>query len=201
MKKVSLFLAVMLLAVSSVMGQYSETQNIEEAFENVQLDGNVRLYLKQGSEIKVDIDARNEQKLKDYKITVQNNTLFIGLREKRIKGGPRKRYSTPKIKVYLTHPELKGINVEGLVYVNSIDPVSGDTFSVKGDGYIKGKIEVDVQRLDVDLDGFCSMSFSGKADESSLRLDGMGKINARNLETTQVNKSADGLSTIRIAKL
>lgn len=201
MKKVSLFLAVMLLAVSSVIGQYSETQNIEEAFENVQLDGNVRLYLKQGSEIKVDIDARNEQKLKDYKITVQNNTLFIGLREKRIKGGPRKRYSTPKIKVYLTHPELKGINVEGLVYVNSIDPVSGDTFSVKGDGYIKGKIEVDVQRLDVDLDGFCSMSFSGKADESSLRLDGMGKINARNLETTQVNKSADGLSTIRIAKL
>lgn len=201
MKKVSLFLAVMLLAVSSVMGQYSETQNIEEAFENVQLDGNVRLYLKQGSEIKVDIDARNEQKLKDYKITVQNNTLFIGLREKRIKGGARKRYSTPKIKVYLTHPELKGINVEGLVYVNSIDPVSGDTFSVKGDGYIKGKIEVDVQRLEVDLDGFCSMSFSGKADESSLRLDGMGKINARNLETTQVNKSADGLSTIKIAKL
>ena len=46
MKKASLLLAVMLLTICSVMGQYEKTQNIEEAFDNVQLDGNVRLYLK-----------------------------------------------------------------------------------------------------------------------------------------------------------
>lgn len=201
MKKASLFFTVMLLAVCSVMGQYTETQDFEEAFDNVRLDGNIRLYLKQGSETKVNLEAKSERKLEDYRITVQNNTLYIGLRKKERFGGVRKRHSAPKIKVYLTHPELKGIDMDGLVYVNSIDPVSGNSFSVKGDGLIKGKIEVDVQSLEVDLDGLCSMSFSGKAGESSLRLDGMGKINARNLETKQVNRSADGLSTIKIAKL
>lgn len=101
----------------------------------------------------------------------------------------------------MTHPELKGIDVDGLVYIYSVDPVSGDSFSVKGDGLIKGEIEVDVKELRVDLDGLCSMSFSGKADESDLRLDGMGKINARDLETSKVYKSADGLSSIKVAKL
>ena len=201
MKKASLLLAVMLLTICSVMGQYEKTQNIEEAFDNVQLDGNVRLYLKQGAETKVILETKNERKMEDYRIAVRNNTLYIGLRDKQHVGGSRKRHSSPKIKVYLTHPELKGIDVDGLVYVYSIDPVSGDSFSVKGDGLIRGEIEVDVQRLEVDLDGLCSMSFSGKADESDLRLEGMGRINARDLETSKVHKSADGLTSIRVAKL
>jgi hypothetical protein len=201
MKKASLLLAGMLLTVCSVIGQYTETLNIEEAFDNIRLDGNVRLYLQEGSETKVNLETRNEKKMKDYRITVQNNTLYIGLRKKQRYGGTRKRHSSPRIKVNLTHPELKGINVEGLVYVYSIDPVSSDSFSVKGDGLIRGKIEVDVQRLEVDLDGLCSMRFSGKADESDLRLDGMGRINARDLETSKVHKSADGLTSIRVAKL
>lgn len=139
--------------------------------------------------------------MKDCRISVQNNTLYIRLREKQRHGGSRKRHSAPKIKVNLTHPELKGIEVDGLVYVYTINSISSDSFSVKGDGLIKGKIEVDVRRLEVDLDGLCSMRFSGKADESDLRLDGMGRINARDLETTKVHKSADGLTSIRVTKL
>ncbi len=201
MKKANLLLAGMLLTVCNAIGQYTETLNIEEAFDNVRLEGNVRLYLKQGAQTKVGLETRNEQKMEDYLITVQNNTLYIRLREKQRYGGSRKRHSAPKIKVHLTHPELKGVDVEGLVYVYSIDPVSGDSFSVKGDGLIKGKIEVDVQRLEVDLDGLCSLRFSGKADESDLNLDGMGRIKARNLETSKVHKSADGLASIGVAKL
>lgn len=115
--------------------------------------------------------------MEDYLITVQNNTLYIKLREKQYYGDSRKRNSTPKLKVNLTHPELKGINVEGLVYVYSVNPISSDSFSVKGNGLTRGKIEVDVQRLEVDLDGLCSMRISGKANESDIRLDGMGRIN------------------------
>jgi len=201
MKKVSLFLAVMLLAVCSVMGQYNETQNLEETFDTIRLDGNIRLYLKQGAETEVNIEAKNERKLEDYRITVQNNILYIGLRKKQRNGGTRKRHSAPKIKVYLTHPELKGIDMEGLVSVKSIDPISGESFSVSGDGLIRGKIEVDVQELRVDLEGLCSMRFTGKADDSKIRLDGMGKINARDLETFTVHKRADGLTSIKVAKL
>lgn len=200
MKKAPLFLALMFLTVASVMGQYTETKNIKEAFDDIELDGNVRLYLKQGAETKVRLETRNERNLEDYRITVQNNTLYIGLRKKERYGGSRKRHSAPKIKVYLTHPELKGIDMDGLVYVYSIDPVASASFSIKGDGLIRGEVEVDVQELRVDLDGLCSMSFTGKADESDFRLDGLGRINARDLETAKVHTSADGLASIRVAE-
>ena len=185
----------------SVIGQYTETLNIEEAFDNVRLDGNVRLYLKEGSETRVDLETRNENKMKDYQITVQNNTLYIGLRKKKRNGGSRKRHSAPKIKVNLTHPGLMGINADGLIYVYSVDLVLSDKLTIKGDGLIRGEVEVDVQRLEVDLDGLCSMRFSGKAGEANLRLDGMGRINARRLETLKVHKSAEGLTSIRVANL
>jgi len=201
MKKASLLVAGIFLTVCSVIGQHTETIHIEESFDNVQLEGNVRLYLKEGSETKVSLETRNEEKMEDYQITVKNNTLYIQLRKKQRYGGSRKRHSAPKIKVNLTHPELKGVDVEGLVHVYSIDPVSGDSFSIKGDGLIRGEIEVDVQRLEVDLDGLCSMEFSGKAKESDLRLDGMGRIKARDLETSKVHKSTGGLTSIRVAKL
>lgn len=201
MKKTSVLLVALLLLVCHVNGQYTETLNIEETFDQVQLDGNVRLYLKEGTETKVSLETRNEQKMKDYKIAIQNNTLSIGLRKKERNGGTRKRHSSPKITVYLTHPGLEGIHMDGLIHVYSIDTVSNASLSITGDGLIRGEIEVDVQKLAVDLDGLCSMKFSGKADDATLRLDGMGKINARDLETSQVYKSADGLTSISVAKL
>lgn len=201
MKKLSLVLAVMLLTICNVVGQYTNTQDIGETFDRIQLEGNIRLYLKTGSATKVSIETRNQQKMEDYIITVENNTLHIRLHQKQYQGGSRSRHSAPKIKVNLTHPNLKEIDVDGLVSVYSIDPISGDSFTIKGDGLIRGDIEVDVQRLEVDLDGLCSIRLSGNADESDLRLDGMGRIKARNLETSKVYKSAEGLTSIKVAKL
>lgn len=201
MKKLSLVFAVILLTICSVVGQYTNTQNIEETFDKIRLEGNIRLYLKQGSETKVSLETRNQQKMENYNITVKNNTLHVRLHEKQHQGGSRSRHSAPKIKINLTHPDLKGIDVDGLVSVYSINPISGDSFIVKGDGFIRGDIEVDVQRLEVDLDGLCSIRISGNADESDLRLDGMGRIKARNLETSKVYKSAEGLTSIKVAKL
>ncbi|MEP3210056.1 MAG: DUF2807 domain-containing protein [Maribacter sp.] len=193
MKKVNLLLAVLLLTVSSTIGQHKETLNTTEYFDNVKLDGNVRLYLKQGSAPIVGVETRNERNMDEYRIAIRNNTLYV---QHRARHG-----SAPKIEVYLTHPELKSIDMDGLVYAYSSDPVTSKSFSVKGDGLIRGEIEVDVQELNVDLDGLCSMSFYGKADETDLRLDGMGKINARDLVTSEVKKSADGLAIIRVTNI
>ena len=189
MKKVSLLGIIILLTVSSAIGQHKKALALE-AFDKVQIDGNVRLYLEQGAETIVGLEVKKEHYFYDYKIVVRHNTLYIGLRDKHVN-------TAPKLKVYLTHPALKGIDMDGLVHVNSVDPVTGESFYIKGDGYIRGTVEVDVQKLRVDLDGFCSMSFSGKADISDFRLDGMGRINARGLETSEVYKRAEGLASIK----
>lgn len=189
MKKTNLLLAVILLTVGTIFAQHKELIK-GKSFDRVKLDGNIRLYLEQASEAEVSIEAKKEKYLDDYHIEVRNEILYIRYRDNGFN-------STPKIKVYVKHPELKGIDADGLVYVNSMDPITGESFAIKGDGFIRGTVEVDVENLKVDLDGFCFMNFEGKADKSHLRLDGLGRINARNLETYDVDKSADGLAGIR----
>lgn len=190
MKKFNLLVTVMLLTVTTISAQHRQQLDIE-SFDRVKLDGNIRLYLERADEGAVVVEARKESHIDDYRIDVRNDILYIRYRDNGFG-------STPKIKVYVKHPELKGIDVDGLVHVNSKDPVVGDSFAIKGDGLIRGTVEVDVTKLKVDLDGFCFMSFEGKADKSHLRLDGLGRIDASDLETLEVDKASDGLASIRV---
>lgn len=193
MKKASLVLATLLFTVGSAFGQHRETLNVE-AFDQIKLDGNIRLYVEEHSEPVVEVEARREHHFDEYRMEVRSGTLYITHRDHGFR-------SSAKIHVYVGHPELEGIDADGLVHIYSKGPIRGDSFYIKGDGLIRGDVEVEVEELKVDLDGFCSMSFAGTAEESDLRLDGLGGIDARDLLTSEVHKSADGLARIRVAKL
>lgn len=193
MKKTSLVLAVLLFTVCSAFGQHRETLNVP-SFDHIKLDGNIRLYIEQHSEAVVEVEARKEYHLDEYRMEVRGGTLHIKARDNGFR-------STAKIRVYIGHPELQSIDADGLVHIYSKGPIQGDSFYIKGDGMIRGEVEVEVEQLKVDLDGFCSMSFAGTASESDLRLDGLGGIDARDLLTDEVQKSAEGLARIRVAKL
>lgn len=190
MKRTSLFFGLIFLTVISAFTQHRETKEFER-FDLIKLDGNIRLYLVQASDIKVDFEARRASHLDDYRIEVKNKTLYIQYYDTGFG-------STPKIKVYIEHPELKGIDADGLVHVNSKNTITGESFAIKGDGLIKGEVDVDVEKLRVDLDGLCFMSFNGKADKSYLRLDGLDRINASDLESLEIDKAAEGLAGIRL---
>lgn len=190
MKKSSLFSVLLLFLVGFANAQHRETLKLE-SFDDIKLDGNIRLYIEQGSQEVVTVEARRESHLDDYSFEVRNKTLYIGFHEHGFG-------STPKIKVYLVHPELEAIDADGLVHINTDDMISWESLTIKGDGFIKGSMELDVKRLRVDLDGFCFMSFSGSADSSNFKLDGFGRINAGDLTTEEVHKSADGLAGIRV---
>ncbi|TMM57280.1 hypothetical protein FEE95_12400 [Maribacter algarum] len=190
MKKVNLLLAAILLMVGAVNAQYNKTIK-GKTFDRIKLDGNIRLYLEQGPEVELDIKARKPHYVDDYSIGVRNNVLYIQVRNNH-------SGATPKLKIFLKHPQLKGVDVDGLVHVNTTGPIKGEEFKLKGDGLIRGHVDLDVEYLKVDLDGMCFMSISGKADRSVLQLDGLGRINAGDLETIEVSKSAEGLAGIRL---
>lgn len=191
MKKRITLLGVLFLAIGLINAQHRETMALE-SFDYVQLDGNIRLFIDQGNREILTVQARKSRFLDDYRIRVRNNTLYVSLRDN--------VRSAPKIKLYLEHPGLKGIDADGLVHINSEDTITGDDFTIKGDGFIRGEVKVDVRRLKVDLDGFCFMGLSGKADICDFDLDGFGRINAGELLSTEVSKSADGLAGIKTGR-
>ncbi len=191
MRKLLLFVAVGLLTVSTAMAQSKKVYDLEP-FDDVKLDGNIRLFLEQDRNAVVEIEAKRDSHIDDYTIEVIGGTLYIQFDE-------HDRFSSaPKIHVYLGHPGIAGIDMDGLVHVYTNDPVESERLRIKGDGLIRGDIEVDVKYLKIDLDGLCTMTVSGQADESVLKLDGVGKIRAQDLETSVVKKSADGLASIRV---
>ncbi len=188
MKKVTLVCALVLMAAVSAFAQHRETLNLGD-FDRVKLDGNIRLYIEEDREAEVIVEARKSRYFDDYRMEVRNGVLYIKYRSHDFG-------STPKLKVYLTHPELKGIDMDGFIYLNSNNTITSESLAIKGDGFIRGTVAVDVQSLKVGLDGFCFMSFEGKATKSDLRLDGMGRINAKDLDSKMLHKSADGLAGI-----
>lgn len=190
MKKTILICGLLMLATVSLFAQHREILRLGE-FERVKLDGNIRLYVEQDRNTEVVVEARKESYLDEYSMAVRNGVLYIKYRIHGVR-------TTPKLKVYLTHPELKGIDMDGLIHFNSKNTLRGETLAIKGDGLIRGTVDVDVQDLKVGLDGMCFMSFAGNAERSDLRLDGLGRIDATDLVTTKVHKSAEGLASIRM---
>ncbi|MEK6153850.1 DUF2807 domain-containing protein [Flavobacteriaceae bacterium 3-367] len=191
MKNSILTLTVLLLAAHFSFAQSRQILQLD-SFENVDLDGNIRLFLEQGTTPVVELEAKKERHLAEYYVEVRNGTLFIQHREEE---GFR---SAPKIHVYLSHPGISGLEMDGLIHVVSTAPVESETLRIKGDGLIKGDLEVNVKTLKIGLDGLCTMYLSGHADEADLQLNGMGKIDARELETAELRKSADGLARVRV---
>ena len=192
MKKLLLIGAGFLLTLSLANAQNRQVFE-HEPFENVDLDGNIRLYLEYGKETKVALEAKKDDYIDDYKVAVRNGTLYVHHRNHGYN-------STPKIEVYVRHPGIHRLDMDGLVSVYTKDPVRSEHLKIKGDGLIRGDIDVIVNQLDIGLDGLAKMTVVGRAKRSDLSIDGMGKIDARGLQTAKLHQSADGLASIKVGQ-
>ena len=190
MKKITATVAIILMALNVLHAQYQEVIDLE-AFNAIELDGNIRLYLQQGNETSVAIKTRKAENIEKYKIAVHEGTLYVRRRD-------RWSSKSPKITLYLKHSGLEKVDMDGFIKIITVDALKGDQLMIKGDGFIKGDLEVDVKSLKVDVDGFCSLSIFGDAGAADLRVDGIGKIKAHELETSSVSKSTQGIASIRV---
>lgn len=189
MKKFVLLGLSLILGSGLLFAQVRQEFDLE-SFDKVDLDGNVRLFLEYDQNPGVIIEAKKDQYIDEYKVGVRNSTLYIHHDADSYWG------STPKILVYLKHPGISELDMDGLVSVYSKDAVRSEDLRIKGDGLIRGDIEVNVDRLDIGLDGMGNFTVEGKARESNLSVDGMGKIDARQLEG-RIHSSTDGLASIK----
>ena len=190
MRKLIIISTVFLFTASLIHAQSREFNDLEP-FENVSLDGNIRLNLEYGSATSLILEAKKEHHLSEYDVEVRNGTLYIRVND-------RGYGSTPKLTVNLTHPGIQQLDMDGLVHVNSTNTYKSEKLVIQGDGLIKGDLDVTVNELKIGLDGMCKLTVVGYADVADLRLDGLGKIDARGLRADQYNHSSDGIASIKV---
>jgi hypothetical protein len=191
MKKLSVLSLVFILALSFSYAQNRQTPKLGD-FENVEVEGNIRLFLENAEASSVVLEAKDEEDLEAYKVSVSGKTLIIHQRERNY--GFK---STPKLTVYVKHPGIRSLEMDGLVSVTTKGVVRSESLRIMGDGMIRGDMEIIVDRLKIDLDGMCKMTITGRALESDLSVDGMGKIDARGFYSKKIRQSSDGMASIK----
>lgn len=188
--KVNMLLFVFSLAVLfTAHAQYSEIRPLEE-FDAIDFDGNARIYFEIGDTPSIRIQTKEEHYLEEFISEVNHGTLRLGFENEW--GNKR------KIRLIITHTgNINKMDMDGFVHMISYDPIIGSDLNLKGDGFIKGDLEVDVEDLLIDVDGFIQLTVYGKADHTELELDGFGKIDAQDLEVKKRKKSAAGFARIK----
>jgi hypothetical protein len=204
MKKYVLFsFLVLLMSPMLVLGQNRETRNVGN-FSKVAFRLPGKVYLKQGSPQKVEIEGAKDI-LKEIETEVEGSKLIIGKEGKWLDWNWN---DDSKITVYITVPNLEGVSVSGSGSVigqgkfttGDLDLNVSGSGSLSLDADASGAVEGDVSGSgDIDLKGKCKsfdsdVSGSGKVilalaitGQADFSVSGSGKI--------QASGSADDVKT------
>lgn len=188
-----LILSALFLSASLLQAQHREVRNVD-AFTKISFAVPGKLYLKQGSPRKVEIEA-DDDVIKEIETEVSGGRLRIGKEDKWFNWN----LNNDKITVYITVPEIEGVAVSGsgniigqsTIKTNNLDlKVSGSgsmtlEFDATGDvdADVSGsgdlKVKGNCKSLDTDVSGSGSLDVSGTVDNTAnFGISGSGKIHA-----------------------
>jgi hypothetical protein len=211
MKKYSILtFFALLISTSLLLAQNREVRNVEK-FTKLSFRYPGKLYLKQGPTQKVELEG-DANVLKEVETDVDGSRLIIG------KEGDRwwkwDNEDSKKITVYITMPNIEGVNVSGSGTIIGQSKIKTDDLdlNVSGSGSLfldvdaSGDVDADVSGSgDIDLKGSfgsfdSSVSGSGKIilsatirDQASFGVSGSGRIEASgSAENVKTNISGSG---------
>ncbi len=196
MKKISLVLISMLMAVAiimpagTLMAQDNISKEVREVGEFTAIDagGAFDIFLSQADVTKVLIET--EKGNIDKVITkVHNGTLEIS--SKGIK-------NSDKLTVYITTPDIERIDIHGAASLEGLTSLQGDYLKIKASGASDSRLEVYYTSLTTDVSGAASLTLSGEVPRHTANISGAGSLSASKLVTqvTKANASGAGSASI-----
>lgn len=208
--KKSIFLSLcLILAASLVQAQNRETRNVG-GFTKISFRIPGKLYLKQGSTQKVEIEG-DKDVIKEIETEVEGSRLEIGREGKRWSWSDS---DTKDLKVYITMPTIEGVSVsgsgdvvgEGKITATALDLNVSGSGALTLDADVSGNVDADVSGSgDINLSGKCKafdsdVSGSGKISlsmnieqKADLGVSGSGRIEAKgSAESVEANISGSG---------
>lgn len=147
-------------------GRIKEESRSISDFQKLEAGGAFTIIVKVGQSPSIKISA-DENLLKYIRTSVNGNTLEIDSKKNL---NPKK-----EIRIYITTPELRSIEVSGANNVNVVG-IRGSDFSVE-------------------LSGAGNVDLNGEIDRLRAELSGAGNINAKNLKSRDVHISVSGAAS------
>jgi hypothetical protein len=172
MKKFTiLFLFAMMLSVLA-FSQNRETRKVD-SFTKISFRHSGKLYLKQGSPQKVEIEG-DEDIIRDIETDVDGDRLIIGRPGKWFDWSS---HSEDRIIVYITVPEIDGLSVSGSGDIIGQTKITTDDIKLNVSGSGSMTVEVEVRgELEADVSGSGDMDVKGKCRNFNSDVSGSGGV-------------------------
>jgi len=191
----ALLLPGLLLISSScdtgISGNGNVAERTEEvgAFSRVVISGNFDVYLRQGDtpELRFEMD---ENLLDIIEVRESGRTLTVGSTVNIIRA--------KKKSVYLTVKELEKLDLSGAVDLEGNGTITTGSLSLFSSGAVKIDLELQADRIRLDLSGASDCNLQGKTGELEVSLTGAGDLNAIDLIARDVRLDLSGAGHGRV---
>ncbi len=167
----------------------SQTRTVN-SFDAVTVDGDLDLIVRQDTGTSVRIEA-DENLLSYITTTVSGTTLTVG---------SSRCLSTPgTIKVYVSMPAVRALEMDGSGKISSDGILHGDAIRCELDGSGEIDLQVSTTALTSDLSGSGELRLRGAATAHTTSLSGSGEIQALELATENSSVEISGSGDARVA--
>lgn len=185
-----LFLNISLLSYSqkNVNNEIIKQERELPEFNEIYLTGITKVYLNQGDEQKVVVEA--SAKVQDRISTqVKNNKLKITSKF----NGKQKQ-----CKIYVTVKEIKEIQISGAAFVKGIGNINAPELRIIASGASDVNLKITVDTLYTNLSGASNVILSGNVYKHLSKVSGAATLKAANLITQKTNINASGAANAKV---
>lgn len=196
----------MLLAFAGSIGLRAQNSYVNQErkvkdFSSIELVSVGDIYFTQGDKCSLRIEG-TEKYVTNTTTRVEDGRLYIDTESKNGDKRFKNRKGKEVVKIYITAPDLKELDIEGVGSFNCKEPLKLDNveMDIEGVGDINiadltcrylnidlsgvggADIHVDCDRLEADMDGVGSITLSGKAGKARISRGGIGSVNTKKLK-------------------
>ena len=160
-------------------------------FNSIDVSGAIDVYVKQDSATSVKVEA-DDNILEYIEVHTEGSRLEI-YTQNNIRLRP-----SNKIKVYISSPEYKEIQVSGASSVRCENEITSDVLDVNLSGASEGRLELNAPKISVNVTGASNASIKGKTKDFEGSASGASEIRGFDLLSENADVDASGASNIEI---
>jgi len=190
-------LIIVSLALFSAMSYAGQpiSQNREvSGFDKIQVNGAYDLYITQGKEFSLRVEAEPEV-LEKIQTEVKDGRLKVSDMKHKIRIGV---FKSKTRKIYVTLPELKELCINGSSDIKGQNKFkTGDlSLVVNGSGDIE--LELEARDIDASIRGSGDIKLKGSADSFNISIAGSGDVSTYELTSQKASISINGAGDCRV---
>ena len=169
----------------------SDTRSVS-GFHSIEVSGAIDVYIRQDSSTSIKVEA-DDNLLQYIEVYTDNSTLIIRTQH-RIWLKP-----TNKIKVYVSNPLYRELEVSGASSILSENEITSDeTLRVGLSGASDAKLEFNAPRISVDISGASDLTIRGRTKDLDAGASGASEIKCFDLLAENADVEASGASSAEV---